>query len=104
MKTKKHLQMLLACGITAVLAVAYNRIAKYGDMHADWSAVLWVLVLTAGLFAFTELARFLFVKLCPKLAAGGEAHLRGITSADCAELLAGDSGSGERQFPLCQDE
>lgn len=79
MKTKKHVWMLLACGITAVLAVLYIRVAKRGNLYIDGSIVLWALALTAGLFAFAELARFLFMKLCPKLAAGEKAHVRGIT-------------------------
>ena len=59
MKTKKHLRMLLACGITAVLAVLYIRVAKQGNLYIDWSIMLQALGLTAGLFAFAELAQAL---------------------------------------------
>ena len=75
MKAKRHVWMLTACLLTAVLTLGYLKITQQGEAQVTWLSLVWVIAFAAILFAAAELGRLLFVRCCPKLAAGEKRHL-----------------------------
>ena len=95
MKVRKHLRMLPACAVTAVLTFIYYQLTQYGEFRITAMSAVWIIAFTGILFAAAELARLLVMKLFPKLAAGEKKHFLGmmigvkeITCILCCLVLA----------------